>query len=86
VGDDFVMGTLRYNAASHLPVLIYPSPYNQKRYVVLNSGHTFGAAELKGTNALLFPRMGDWAILRAGVPGGELLEAGFFNEDWSWPQ
>ena len=86
VGDDFVMGTRRYNAASHLPVLIHPSPYNQKRYVVLNSGHTFGEAELKGTNALLFPRMGDWAILRAGVPGGELLEAGFFNEDWSWPQ
>jgi hypothetical protein len=53
---------------------------------VLNSGHTFSEAELKGTNALLFPRMGDWAILRAGVPGGELLEAGFFNEDWSWPQ
>lgn len=86
VGDDFMMGSRRYNAAVHLPVLIHPSPYNQKRYVVLNSGHTFGEAELKGTNALLFPRMGDWAILRAGVPGGELLEAGFFNEDWSWPE
>lgn len=85
VNDDFIMGASRYNAAAHLPVLIYPNPYNPGRYVVLNSGHTFGQAEFKGTNALLFPRLGDWAVLRAGSEGGETIEAGFFAEDWSWP-
>ena len=84
VGDDFIMGPDRYNAAAHLPVLIQPNPYNPGRYVVLNSGHTFGQAEFKGTNALLFPRLGDWAILRAGTDGGEVLKAGHFAEDWSW--
>lgn len=84
-GGDFIMGGGRYTAATHLPVLIHPSPFNAGRYVVLNSGHTFGQAEYKGTNALLFPRLGDWAVLRAGVEDGEALEAGYFKEDWSWP-
>lgn len=86
VGDDFIMGSNRYNAAAHLPVLIQPNPYNPGRYVVLNSGHTFGHADFKGTNALLFPRLGDWAVLRAGADGGEVLDAGFFAEDWSWAE
>lgn len=86
VGNDFVMGDSRFNSAAHLPVLIHPNPYNPGRYVVLNSGHTFGQSELKGTNALLFPRLGDWAVLRAGTEGGEVVQAGFFDEDWSWPK
>lgn len=86
VGNDFVMGDARYNSAAHLPVLIHPNPYNPGRYVVINSGHTFGQSELRGTNALLFPRLGDWAVLRAGTEGGEVVQAGFFDEDWSWPK
>src|SRR5262249_13704893 len=42
-----------YSAADHVPVLIYPSPLNTDRYVVVNSGHTFHAADFIGTNALL---------------------------------
>lgn len=60
--------------------MIYPNPLNPARYVVINSGHTFGEREFKGTNALLFPRLGDWAILDGA--DGSLKETGFFDESW----
>ena len=69
-----------YSPGAHLPVLIYPNPLNPERYVVLNSGHTFHEPELRGTNALLYPRLGDWAVLPAD--GGEPVAAGFFDERW----
>jgi hypothetical protein len=46
---------------------------------VLNSGHTFGEKEFRGTNALLYPRFGDWAVLDEN---GGLITAGFFDENW----
>ena len=53
-------------------MLIYPNPLNANRYVVLNSGHTFHAADYRGTNALLYPRLGDYAVLTPDglIPGG----------------
>lgn len=60
-------------------VAIYPNPLNPKKYVVINSGHTFGEADLRGTNALLYPRLGDWAILDAQ---GVVKSVGFFDEHW----
>src|SRR5262249_34048187 len=36
------IGSERFDATRHLPVLICPNPLNPKRYVVINSGHTFG--------------------------------------------
>jgi len=91
-----VAGTT-YPAADHLPALIHPSllaaEFGQDRYVVINSGHTFREAELNKLNYLLFPRWGDWAILRAGdrVPENpsdsldeEVLKAGFFDEEWQF--
>ncbi|MCS7023861.1 MAG: prolyl oligopeptidase family serine peptidase [Bryobacteraceae bacterium] len=62
-----------------LLVAIYPNPLNPKKYVVINSGHTFGAKDFQGTNALLYPRLGDWAVLEST---GELRAAGFFDESW----
>ncbi|MCC6536484.1 MAG: hypothetical protein IT162_02980, partial [Bryobacterales bacterium] len=59
---------------------IYPNPLNPSRYVVINSGHTFGEKEFRGTNALLFPRLGDWAILDTAT--GQPVETGFFDETW----
>ena len=41
-----------------------PNPLNASRYVVLNTGHTFHAADFQGTNALLYPRLGDYAVLK----------------------
>lgn len=67
-------------AAGETLALIYPNPLNPSRYVVLNSGHTFGEKEFQGTNALLFPRLGDWGIL--SLPGGETKDSGYFDERW----
>ena len=59
--------------------MIAPNPLNPERYVVVNSGHTFHEHEFRGTNALLFPRLGDWAIVSGD---GEIREAGMFDEEW----
>jgi len=75
------------SALDHVPVLIYPSPLNSGRYVVLNSGHTFHAADFKGTNALLYPRLGDYALLKLAATDKdplavETVTAGLFDEGW----
>ena len=78
--QEVAAGGHKYDGAGNLPVLIYPNPLNPKRYIVINSGHTFGEADFRGTNALLYPRLGDWAVVRTG--DGEVLSSGFFNEWW----
>ncbi|GAC1468090.1 MAG: prolyl oligopeptidase family serine peptidase [Isosphaeraceae bacterium] len=72
-----------YNAGDHVPVLIAPNPLNPLRYVVLNSGHTFGVEEFKGTNALLFPRLGDHAVLQTDGRNDRVKISGYFDERWS---
>jgi predicted esterase len=76
-----------FAAAEHVPALIYPSPFHTGRYVVLNSGHTFHAADFQGTNALLYPRLGDYAILKPTPtekdPAAATVElAGLFDDSW----
>jgi dienelactone hydrolase len=76
-----------YAAAEHVPALIYPSPLNTNRYVVLNSGHTFHAADFRGTNALLYPRLGDYAILKPAPSDKDpaaatVIAAGLFDDSW----
>jgi predicted esterase len=83
--EAITLGGKTYSATEHIPVLIYPSPLNAGRYVVLNSGHTFHAADYRGTNALLYPRLGDYAVMR--LTGGEPLAvdistAGLFDDAW----
>jgi hypothetical protein len=46
-------------------VIVYPNPLNPRRYVVINSGHTFGEDDFRGTNAWLYPRLGDYSVLTA---------------------
>ena len=78
-----------YSAADHVPALIYPSPLNTAGYIVLNSGHTFHAADFQGTNALLYPRLGDYAILKI-APGekdplaAQTVISGLFDDYWQW--
>jgi predicted acyl esterase len=74
----------KYAAADHVAVLIQPNPLAADRYVVLNSGHTFGEKELASLNYLLFPRLGDWAVLK--MPSGEPISAGFFDEQWRFAE
>lgn len=88
--EKLAVNGIEYDAATHLPVLIYPYP-KTGRYVVLNSGHTFGEADLKGTNALLYPRLGDWAVIRPAPtdrdPAAyEVVAAGLFDENWQFPK
>jgi len=71
---------VKYAAADHAVVLIQPNPLAAGRYVVLNSGHTFGEKELASLNYILFPRLGDWALLK--VPFSEPVRAGYFDERW----
>jgi hypothetical protein len=85
------LGNERFSAGDHVPLLIQPNPFASGRYVVFNSGHTFREKELASLNYLLFPRLGDWAILKVGgkapaIPSDPLVEdlvrTGFCNEQW----
>jgi hypothetical protein len=80
--DKITFAGRTFSAADHLPILIYPNPLNPKRYVVLNSGHTFHAAEFQGSNALLYPRLGDYAVLALGESAPEAVVNGLFDDDW----
>jgi len=71
-----------FRSGDHAPVLIAPNPLNPRRYVVINSGHTFGAREFAGTNALLYPHLGDYAVFHVDRSGGEVKTSGFFSEKW----
>ena len=91
---ELTFGKDAYAAADHAPVLIQPNPLAAGRYVVINSGHTFREKELASLNYLLFPRLGDWAVLKVGakVPANpsdaleeEVVRAGFFDERWLLP-
>jgi pimeloyl-ACP methyl ester carboxylesterase len=92
--SDVTVAGQTYTAADHVPAFICPNPAGPpgvERYVVINSGHTFREAELAKLNYLLFPRWGDWAVIRADDQyprqGSEpfsdnVVQAGFFNDDW----
>lgn len=83
--NDLAIGGQRYDSSKHLPILIYPNPMNEGKYIVLNSGHTFHDAEFKGTNALLYPRLGDYAVVRPlptekDPSAFEVIKAGIFDD------
>ena len=83
----------KYLAADHSPVFICASPLAANRYVVINSSHTFHEKEFAAFNYLLFPRLGDWAIMKVS-PASEqwqptspafpenVIRAGYFDELW----
>jgi dienelactone hydrolase len=73
------IGSHTFPAKGHTLALIYPNPLNPERYVVLNSGHSFGEKEFRGTNALLYPRLGDWAVIK---DDGNVAAAGLFDDRW----
>jgi pimeloyl-ACP methyl ester carboxylesterase len=63
-----------------VPVLIAPNPLNSSRYVVFNSGHTFHEEEFKGSNALLYPRLGDYAMIHPMAR--QVVRGGLFDTEW----
>lgn len=88
--DSLSVGGKEYDPGTHAAVLIYPNQLNSKKYVVLNTGHTFHADAFEGTNALLYPRLGDIAVLKVSDDGKggfseETAWAGLFDEEWKLP-
>jgi pimeloyl-ACP methyl ester carboxylesterase len=63
-----------------VPVMIAPNPLSADRYVVFNSGHTFHEEEFKGTNALLYPRLGDFAMIHPMAR--QVVRGGVFDTEW----
>jgi len=84
--EGVVVGSNRYPADTHVPILIYPNPLNPKRYVVLNSGFTFREFDYLN-NARQTPKLPDYAVVNITTPPdfrypGKIVLTGFFNEDW----
>ncbi len=85
--DEIEFDGKKYKLSDHIPVMIFPNPLNPKKYVVLNTGHTIPSEDYAKTNALLFPRLGDYAILRMtptakDAAAYEVATAGLFDEFW----
>lgn len=81
------VGGKEYSAADHAWQLIQPNPAAPEHYVVLNSGHTFREAELSTLNYLLFPKIGDWAVVKvdatsSGSSKEDVVRTGYFDEGW----
>ncbi len=74
------LGARSVDTATHAPVLVYPNPLNPSRYVVINSGHTFSQSDWSGTNANLYPHLGDYALI--GIDGNSVAHSGFFDGRW----
>ena len=85
--DEIEFAGKKYKSSEHVPVMIFPNPLNPSMYVVLNTGHTFPSEDYNKTNALLYPRLGDYAILRMtptakNTAAFEVATAGLFDEFW----
>ena len=78
--EQITLGGRTVEASTHLPVLIFPNPLNPNKYVVINSGHTFSEDDWRGTNANLYPHIGDYALI--ALENHEIVHSGFFNEQW----
>ncbi|HEX3151597.1 MAG TPA: GDSL-type esterase/lipase family protein [Gemmataceae bacterium] len=90
--DELTVWDKKYPATNHAPVLIQPNrlPGVLNKYVVINSGHTFHERELSTLNYLLFPRLGDWSVMKIGDPPADVwkedpVRAGYFDERWLFP-
>lgn len=78
-----------WETSSHGLAMIFPNPLNPDRYVVINSGPTIHAEDFRKSNAWLFPRLGDAAVLKfsPAAEGGysETTEwAAIMNSDWEF--
>lgn len=80
------VGSEKFAAQHHVPILVYPNPLNSARYVVLNSGFTFREYDYLN-NARQTPKLPDWAIIDVRTPPnargpGQVAAADFFDESW----
>jgi poly(3-hydroxybutyrate) depolymerase len=78
--DGIRLGEQTQSAKDHVPAFICANPLAKDRYIVINSGHTFHEKEFAAFNYLLFPRLGDWAVMN--INADEPVRAGYFDESW----
>ena len=76
-----------YPTSEHGVFLIFPNPLNPLKYVVINSGHTFHEREFVQSNANLYPRLGDYGVIKFDrQPDGSYREsvllADVFDARW----
>ena len=81
------VGGHEYPTDSHGISLISANPLNPRRYVVINSGHTFTEKDFRSSNSWLFPRLGDLAIRRFaedpdGAPESQVRAAAILDAGW----
>jgi hypothetical protein len=87
--QEVTLGNDSFDASRHAPIMIFPNPLNPRKYIVINSGVTFREEALLN-NANQIPKLPDWAVLDLQTPPnavtpGNVLKAGFFNENWTLP-
>ncbi|HCN30868.1 MAG TPA: hypothetical protein DIT64_19540 [Verrucomicrobiales bacterium] len=75
-----------HDAATHVPLMIYPALESPGFEVVINSGLTFREAHDR-TNSLQNPKLPDWTILDITQPpdaekAGRVVAADFFDDFW----
>lgn len=83
--DNIKIGEHAFDAASHVPAIVYPNLLTN-RYIVLNSGPTFRQAHDR-TNSLQNPHLPDWNIISLDTPPsasspGRIAKCGFFDDRW----
>ena len=76
----------RYDASTHVPLLIYQNPENPRHYIVLNSGPTHREGHDRA-NSLQNPKLPDWAVIDIrtqpnDLTPGKVVDADFFDEHW----
>jgi hypothetical protein len=85
--EQITVGTQSWPSGSHGLCLIFPNPLNRSKYIVLNTGHTFGERDFRASNAWLFPRLGDVGVLQlsegsSGQTESSLIWSDVFGADW----
>ncbi len=80
------VGGTTYAPDKHALIMVYPNPFNPRRYVVINSGPTYREYDYLN-NARQVPRLPDWAVVDTSeAPGprfpGKVVNADFFGENW----
>lgn len=87
--DALVVHGKRYDPETRAASFVYINPMNARRYVVVNSGHTFHEPDFKNSNAWLFPRLADIAVQHFEKTDNGYKEtvewADFFNNAWRLP-
>ncbi len=83
---EIAIGSNKFDAETHVPVMIFPNPQAPSRYVVLNSGFTYREYDYLN-NARQVPKLPDWALIDVRTNPdarwpGKVVAADFFNEQW----